>query len=554
MTGPDTYPELPDSRSIRVLQLHSATNPNDAIYFDLIAISLDEPPPDEAISYTWSGQALDRPVYANDKAYLITKNEEDIMRRLRPSRPGSFKDLWIDAICINQKDDGEKSVQVKLMFEAYAKAQRVNIWLGQGSKSTALTLKWLRWYNSKRVFKTGLAELASLEYWERAWTVQEANVNGSCFILCGSSVTFRLDLFYQSHYMIPPMYIFSSLNNSKLTQPYSLHMLDVYRTNVNSEFGNEILDVLCRTKATIPKDKLFAIRGVFPDSLGALTVDYAASDGDVITEAAHIVLQETRNVIFFRYACQAGREDRFLTWVPPWTSSAHIPEWLRRFSPAVISQDAIVSDQEDRQVLKLKGLRVDKATSLISERFPIISPLLVSWSRSLDVNLAYETFVVFRDWISTIGAANNEDTHMRQLASLISEMMKLDYEEVLVWFSLIWHGDNFGMEALWDYGLSGGGQVCDCRKYTVNFLQLVSGRSFFTTDDERVGMSTLVARGEDEIVQFTGEKLPYLIHKSLDYPGKYTLVAPCWLSGAVKGEELAGWSGTLGDLEDIELV
>ncbi|EHK18457.1 uncharacterized protein TRIVIDRAFT_12429 [Trichoderma virens Gv29-8] len=609
MAGLETYPELPDSRSIRVIKLYGATSLSHDIRFDLITVSLDSPLPFEAISYTWSGQALDRPVYANGKEYLVTRNAEDVMRRLRPTKPERSRNLWIDAICINQKDDEEKAAQVQLMFEIYENAERVNIWLGWGSESTALTLRWLRWYSWTfsavwktqakcagaitssgsifirlllgiaticmscvcacimmlvaavilfpfgllPIFKTGLKELASMEYWERAWTVQEANANELCFILCGSSLPLRLDLFYLSHYMIPPMYIFSSLNNSKPNQRYNLHILDIFHTHVQAEFGNEILDVLCKTKATIAKDKLFAIRGMFPDSLGALTVDYSASDSDVYTEAARIVLEETQNVEFFRYACQSGRADGFPTWVPPWTALIDIPEWLCNFGPATISQKAVVVEAADVKVLKLKGRRVDRVTPAISERFPTVAPLQVPMSRSLDLNLASEALLVFRKWVGTAGAANNQDPCLQQLAWLISETIKLDAGDVLDWFQLIWSEDNFGMETLWDYGLNGG-QLCDSRKITVNFLQLVSGRSLFVTESGRVGISTLVVRPEDQVALLTGEKLPYIIRKSPDHLDNYMLVAPCWLSGALMGEEWPGWNGELEALEDIALV
>ncbi|KAK4063849.1 hypothetical protein Trihar35433_8557 [Trichoderma harzianum] len=566
MAGLETYPELPDSRSIRVIKLHGATSPSDDIRFDLITVSLDAPLPYEAISYTWSGQPLDRPVYANGREYLVTRNAEDVMRRLRPNKPEHSRNLWIDAICINQKDDREKAVEVQLMYEIYANAERVNIWLGQGSESTALALKWLRWYSwtfspvwraqakcYKKQFRDGLADLASMEYWERAWTVQEANANELCFILCGSSAPLRLDLFYMSHYMIPPIYIFSTLNNSKLNQRYSLHILDIFHTHTQAEFGTQIFDVLCKTKATIAKDKLFAIRAMFPDSLGALTIDYSVPDSDIYTEAARIVLEETQNVEFFRYACQPGREDKFPSWVPLWSALIDIPDWICKFAPATLTQDAIIIEDDDMRVLTLKGRRVDKAVSAISGRFPSVALLQVPWSRSLDLDVAREAFVVFREWVHSTGAADNQDPCMQQLAWMISQMINLDVNDVLAWFQLTWSEDNFGMEKLWDYGLHGG-EVCDCRKFTVNFLQMVSGRSLFMTETGRVGMSTLVIRPGDEIALLTGEKLPYVIRKNLDRPDKYSLVAPCWLSGALMGEEWPGWNGQLEDLEDIELV
>ncbi|OTA01905.1 hypothetical protein A9Z42_0022290 [Trichoderma parareesei] len=595
MAGQGTHPKLPDSRSIRVIKLHGAADISDEIRFDLITTSLDEPLPYEAISYTWSGQALDRPAHANGQEYHVTKNAEDVMRRLRPGRPDDSRNLWIDAICINQKDDAEKSVQVQLMFEVYANAERVNIWLGQGTDATALALRWLRWYSwsfaaawklqskfasairsadsifirlllgiaavsmscicacRKEQFRVGLMELASLDYWERAWTVQEANANPSCFILCGSSAPLRLDLFCQSHNMVPPIYVFSSLNNSKLNQRYSLHLLDTFHTNGEAEFGSPIFDVLCKTKATIAKDKLFAIRAMFPDTLGELTVDYSRSDSDVYTEAARIILDETQTVEFFRYAGQAGREDGFPSWVPPWSGIVDLPEWICSFSPATISQDVVVVEGEDDTVLTLKGRRVERATSAVSDPFPVVAPLPVLWSRVLDVDVAKRAFAVLREWMRTTGAASCHDPQILQLASLILDMIKMEAEEILSWFHLIWDEDNFGMEKLWDYGLNGG-QVCDSRKITVNFLQLVSGRSLFMTESGRVGMSTLAIRPEDEIALFTGEKLPYVIRKSLGHPNGHILAAPCWVSGALNGEQWPGWDGDLDELEDIELV
>ncbi|KAL6882302.1 heterokaryon incompatibility protein domain-containing protein [Trichoderma longibrachiatum] len=612
----ETHPKLPDSRSIRVIQLHGAANISDEIRFDLITTSLDEPLPYEAISYTWSGQALDRPVYANGREYCVTKNAEDVMRRLRPSSPDRSRNLWIDAICINQKDDPEKSVQVQLMFEVYANAERVNIWLGQGTDATALALKWLRWYSwsfaaawrlqssfasaissadsifirlllgiatvsmscvcacimmvvgavvllpfgllpvfksRKEQFRAGLAELASIEYWERAWTVQEANANPSCFILCGSSAPLRLDLFYQSHNMVPPIYVFSSLNNSKLNQRYSLHLLDAFHTNGEAEFGGQIFDVLCKTKATIAKDKLFAIRAMFPDTLSKLTVDYSRSDSDVYVEAARIILEVTQTVEFFRYACQAGRGDNFPSWVPPWSAVVEVPDWLCSFSPATVSHDVITVKGGGEKALKLKGRLVERTTSAVSDRFPVVAPLPVPWSRALDLDIAKQAFAVLREWIHATGAASCHDPQTLQLVSLISDMTKMEAEEILPWFHLIWDEDDFGMEKLWDYGLKGG-QVCDSRKIIVNFLQLVSGRSLFMTESRRVGMSTLVIRPEDEVALFTGEKLPYIIRKSLGCPGGYALVAPCWVSGALKGEQWPGWDGDVDELEDIELV
>jgi hypothetical protein len=38
--------------------------------------------------------------------------------------------LWVDAICINQKDKLEKSQQIQNMTDIYARAKRVVVWIG----------------------------------------------------------------------------------------------------------------------------------------------------------------------------------------------------------------------------------------------------------------------------------------------------------------------------------------------------------------------------------------------------------------------------------------
>lgn len=144
-TTPSTsaYPRLPDQRSIRLIKLYGATSQDDDIYTDLITASIDQPPPYEALSYTWGGQPKDQVIYANGQKFFITKNAQDAMRQLRP-KPGEFKYIWIDAICINQDDISEKSSQVSMMVEIYKKASRVDIWLGNGGDSTDFILKWYR--------------------------------------------------------------------------------------------------------------------------------------------------------------------------------------------------------------------------------------------------------------------------------------------------------------------------------------------------------------------------------------------------------------------------
>lgn len=63
----------------------------------------------------------------------VTSNLEAALRALR-SR--GHKKVWVDALCINQKDLTERSLQVLRMGIIYSKAKNVLVWLGPASKES----------------------------------------------------------------------------------------------------------------------------------------------------------------------------------------------------------------------------------------------------------------------------------------------------------------------------------------------------------------------------------------------------------------------------------
>jgi hypothetical protein len=72
----------------------------------------------------------------------ITRNLDIALRHLRSrSEPRS---IWVDAICINQKDNQEKSEQVASMFAIYDLARRVLMWLGPAENESDDALALLR--------------------------------------------------------------------------------------------------------------------------------------------------------------------------------------------------------------------------------------------------------------------------------------------------------------------------------------------------------------------------------------------------------------------------
>ncbi|KAI1462799.1 heterokaryon incompatibility protein-domain-containing protein [Annulohypoxylon moriforme] len=543
------------------------------------------------------------------------------MRRLRWYKPGKFRHIWIDAICINQQDNDEKSTQVQMMLEIYARAKRVNIWLGEADESTALIFRWLRWTGTpfmpfffvrqhieiaaltsttqrkrsffyfllrscdvsalwvviyitfvlmfpvrvlpifkgfKRKIQAGVENLAAREYWERSWTVQEASVNFNAYILCGSSAPLPIISFLMGHFVVGAFYVFFGLERIPLR--YRLYM-PTYNFFTGAEvLIHSALNSLCKTKATLPVDKIFAIRAMYPGSLGTMTVDYSRPAKDVFTDAARLILKSNKNVEFFRYACTGNRTDGFPTWVPAWDTLNVVPELYSKFKPAAVSPQPIVDQENEKDVLKLKALRVDAVTANVSGLFPARPPLKRPWAPSRsDFEDPDEAFEVFKAWAVAPADPNDVTNDIRpkliQFASLLADMCNLKADQICEWFPRVWEYSDYGLGQQFGYVIAPR-EVHDARKFATNLLQLTSNRALFTTKSGRVGISTLVVCEGDEIVLFSGEQMPYLIRKCPNRPGKYILVCPCWISGAVKGEVWPSRSGdgVEEDLEYIELV
>ncbi|OAL48315.1 HET-domain-containing protein [Pyrenochaeta sp. DS3sAY3a] len=84
--------------------------------------------PFKALSYTWGTGGFTQPIHVNGKELFITESLESALRHLRhPSEPVT---LWIDQICIDQKNYQEKTEQVGSMGHIYSAAEEVLVWLG----------------------------------------------------------------------------------------------------------------------------------------------------------------------------------------------------------------------------------------------------------------------------------------------------------------------------------------------------------------------------------------------------------------------------------------
>ncbi|EUC47207.1 hypothetical protein COCMIDRAFT_52629, partial [Bipolaris oryzae ATCC 44560] len=178
------YSHLPFN-SFGLLELVPGKSLSADIHCRLRSHQLNSAPPYEALSYTWGDEESTCRISLDGLPFDIRPNLRNALRRLRQS--SSTRTIWIDAICINQNNKDEKSIQVPLMRNIYTRAERVIAWLGEEMVDSAVALNfipdltdiaksdtesnWLLHIEDDRFLRRmiSLAHLFSLPWWQRIW-------------------------------------------------------------------------------------------------------------------------------------------------------------------------------------------------------------------------------------------------------------------------------------------------------------------------------------------------------------------------------------------------
>ena len=173
------YPKLDRAkRQIRTLKLKGADDGR--LSCTLSVSSLDTDQPYDALSYVWAADAPSHELLVDDQLLLVRTNLYDYLKLAAEKHYHPYG-IFIDAVCINQSDLGERSDQVALMGSVYKQAVEVVAWFGAEAfggiyddlpapdeADMARRLRIVKESSSN----TTLAFVHN-SYWSRVWTVQE---------------------------------------------------------------------------------------------------------------------------------------------------------------------------------------------------------------------------------------------------------------------------------------------------------------------------------------------------------------------------------------------
>lgn len=191
-----TYQKI-SRQELRLLTPRRSSKSNE-LRFAIRAYPVSNTPKYVAISYTWGNDTAQMVVYLNDTRYRIRPNLWWCLYYV--SMNDEWRHIWVDFICIDQGNVGERNEQVQTMDGIFSNASLVIAWLGvedEGPDWKAYKpMDRLVWDSKEMVEKW--VELAKRPFWTRRWVIQELLLAVSVLILCAghciSWTTFKSSL------------------------------------------------------------------------------------------------------------------------------------------------------------------------------------------------------------------------------------------------------------------------------------------------------------------------------------------------------------------------
>ncbi|KAL2067595.1 hypothetical protein VTL71DRAFT_2020 [Oculimacula yallundae] len=189
------YKPLTDSNHIRILRLYSGSD-GEKIKCSIEHgnIALGEICLYEALSYMWGPEKMDL-FELDGHQHAVRHNLWLALYWLR--LPDQSRDLWVDALSINQSDTVERNQQEACMSQVYQRAFQVIIWLGLPDQQVKLAIDAInteiariplsRWSEFRFDLETylNIKHLLSQEYWSRLWIIQEIYHAAEIVVQCG---------------------------------------------------------------------------------------------------------------------------------------------------------------------------------------------------------------------------------------------------------------------------------------------------------------------------------------------------------------------------------
>lgn len=516
----------------------------------------------EAVSYTWGSidTLVDIEIVAANGSPLqppqtikVGPNLFTMLRYLRHQHIS--RSLWIDAICINQKDFVERGEQVRRMNHIYAFATRVIVWLGEATEDSALALEMLEhigkqleytqdgyclpspdcterfWYkdeylgNLSNEVWTAIASLTQRPYFERLWILQEIqSANHNSVVQCGQAIILWYHVrraFLQVYKLSAGLPQFSTpLLKTKI---YHLYRISNALTTLDSD---KLFYMTSNCECSDPRDKIFAILGLLPRNFASsIELAYGAAAEKVYMQSYLAFIGVTHRLTLLGSLSSKKVMSTRPSWVPDFDQLEH---------ERMISFYNFASSLTAAEVL-YKAPNELHVTGVISDTVAVTGPILTDNLRlnyrliqnlrsklgDPSLMLNDQDFLDACSWVLTLGDLRDRWIDLDVIPSL-QEMRNFiaGYEGDLAEFDLT-----------------------DKYKHWYQVLMTDMGpERLFLTHQGRVGCGPTTTQPGDKLSVLLGYSHPVLLRPVMsDKAGRsYNVLGPTYVHGLMDGEGILG--------------
>lgn len=252
-----------------------------------------------AISYAWGAGPPQHHVMLSGHEFAIRKNLWRFLCQARRSTKMRDRLIWIDALCIDQSNNAERTHQVGLMAEIFSRANCVIVWLGPSYGDSDLAMQSLRksecyWTTKNRMatlwakpHAVGLVGLCVRPYWRRLWVFQELALAKRAIVMCG-------------HIVVPYESVESFLMLARTIRPrpraaeriehaafIGSPALLMAQEKQALPYKTPLWDLISATQAlrcAEPRDKVYALLGVASRGIEGINANYDLPIPDLLNQ------------------------------------------------------------------------------------------------------------------------------------------------------------------------------------------------------------------------------------------------------------------------------
>ncbi|KAK3069458.1 hypothetical protein LTR53_012190 [Teratosphaeriaceae sp. CCFEE 6253] len=331
--------------------------------FTTASLSDSAIPAYETVSYVWGDTGLRGIVSVDGHDLDVPLTARKVLERMRdPDRP---RTVWIDAVCIDQRNLRDRNYLVQLMCEIYSHTTVGFVWLGEDDCDVRRTFGairglyeearretegfetfketvWPGWWQvygsptSVQFEPESMARLFSNSWFSRLWCVQEAALAPRSICHCGAHSIPLL------HLLRAAIWLYSK--NKTLPEPLSgmsglaraVHIASYTDELLESPFqkGSNLLwmmNTLRQYDASLDKDHIYGLIGMYQrftsnyDLPPSLAPRYDRSAQDIYSDATKLAMAELERADPLLYICHHSTEEVENNWLPTW-----IPQWQRK--------------------------------------------------------------------------------------------------------------------------------------------------------------------------------------------------------------------------------